>query len=225
MDNAIVVYSDIACPWAHVAVYRLRAARSRSGLDAAIAIDHRAFPLELFNERPTPKAILDAEMPVTAALEPDAGWRAWSTRPEEYPVSSLLALEAVQAAKEQSMHASEQLDRALRLALFKDHRCISMFHVVMDVAARVATVDTKRLRTALESGRARRMVFDQMRDARRIGVEGSPHLYLPDGSGVHNPGISKEWICGEPGEGFPVVHADDASVYERMVRRIARRSA
>jgi predicted DsbA family dithiol-disulfide isomerase len=225
MNAAIVVYSDIACPWAHVAVYRLRAVRARLGLEAELAIDHRAFPLELFNERPTPKVVLDAEMPVTAALERDAGWRAWSSPPEEYPVSSLLALEAVQAAKEQSMHASEQLDRALRVSLFYDHRCISMFHVVMDVAKRAPAVDAQRLRGALESGRARRMVFEQMRDAKRIGVQGSPHLYLPDGSDVHNPGISKEWICGERGEGFPVVHRDDASIYERMVRGAIRRSA
>jgi predicted DsbA family dithiol-disulfide isomerase len=219
------MYSDIACPWAHVAVYRYHAARKQLGFDDAISIDHRAFPLELFNERPTPKRVIDAEMPVTAALEPDAGWRAWSAPASEYPVSSLLALEAVQAAKEQGLEVSERLDRALRFALFAENRCISMVHVVMNVASRVDGLDSDRLRRALEHGSARLRVFEQMRDAERIGVQGSPHLYLPDGSDVHNPGIEKEWICGDPGDGFPVVHRDDPVVYERLLRRLVRRSA
>ena len=217
--GTIVVYSDIACPWAHVAVHRLHETRKRLGVD--VSFDHRAFPLELFNERPTPRTILDAEAPVTAALEPDAGWRAWSAPVEQYPVTSLLALEAVQAAKEQSPRASESLDRVLRRMLFADNRCISMFHIVIEAAERAPDVDADALRDALETGRCRRAVFDQMREARRIDVEGSPHLFLPDGSDVHNPGIDKEWICGEPGTGFPVVHCDDPRVYESIVRRAA----
>ncbi|MCA1690698.1 MAG: DsbA family protein, partial [Actinobacteria bacterium] len=31
--GTIVVYSDIGCPWAHLAVYRLHAARRRLGLE------------------------------------------------------------------------------------------------------------------------------------------------------------------------------------------------
>jgi hypothetical protein len=81
----------------HVAVHRLHETRERLGLVDAVQFDHRAFPLELFNEQPTPKSTLDAEVPVTAALEPDAGWRAWSSPIEEYPVSTLLALEAAEA--------------------------------------------------------------------------------------------------------------------------------
>jgi hypothetical protein len=38
----------------------------------------------------------------------------------------LLTLEAAQAAKEQSLRASEELDRALRRALFADSRCITI---------------------------------------------------------------------------------------------------
>jgi predicted DsbA family dithiol-disulfide isomerase len=221
----LVLYSDIACPWAHVAVYRLHNTRARLGLESEVRIDHRAFPLELFNERPTPKTILDAEMPVTAAIEPDAGWHAWSAPPESYPVSSMLAMEAVQAAKEQSPHASEQLDRALRLALFAENRCISMFHVVMEVAQRAPVVDAERLRDALESGHARPALFGQMRDAKRIGVKGSPHVFLPDGTDVHNPGIEKRWICGEPGDGFPVVRCDDPTVYNTILSRALRKTA
>ena len=58
--------------------------------------------------------------------------------------------------------------------------------------------------------------------AERIGVKGSPHVYLPDGSDVANPGIDKHWE-GEEGEGFPVVDGYDASVYDDLIRRAASR--
>src|SRR4051812_46903483 len=101
--RTIVVYSDIGCPWAHVAVYRLLRARARLDLDDRVTLDHRAFPLEVFNSQPTPKSILDAEIPVAGGVEPNAGWQTWQGAEHEYPVTMLPALEAVQAAKEQSL--------------------------------------------------------------------------------------------------------------------------
>mgnify|MGYP000660363284 CR=1 FL=1 len=68
----LVIWSDIGCPWAHVAVSRLHRARERLGLLSAVTFEHRAFPLELVNARPTPKRTLDSEVPVTAGLEPAA---------------------------------------------------------------------------------------------------------------------------------------------------------
>ena len=143
--GTIVVYSDIGCPWAHVAVARLHAARERLGLDDAVRFDHRAFALELANERPTPWPTLQAETPVTGALEPDAGWQMWDAPPWTWPVSTLPALEAVQAAKQQSLRASEALDRALRRALFAQSRCVTMHHVILDVARHCADVDARAL--------------------------------------------------------------------------------
>src|SRR3712207_3408832 len=63
--GTIVVYADIGCPCAHVCVYRLHRARALAGLDDAIRFDLRAYPLELFNEKPSPKKVLDAEIPVS----------------------------------------------------------------------------------------------------------------------------------------------------------------
>ena len=89
--HGIVVYSDIACPWAHIAVHRLHRERRRLGLDREILVDHRAFPLELVNHQPTPKVILDAEVPICRELEPDTGWGD-EPHPWTYPVSTLPAL-------------------------------------------------------------------------------------------------------------------------------------
>lgn len=219
-SGTIVVYADIACPWAHVTVHRLHETRARLGVH--VELDHRAFPLELFNSRPTPKATLDAEIAVLAGAEPGAGWHAWTKPAHAYPVSSLLALEAVQAAKDQGARAAENLDRELRRALFARNECISMFHVVVEAAERALGVDAAVLRDALVSGRCRRAVFEQMDEAKRENVKGSPHLFLSDGSDFPNPGIEKEWICGEEGDGFVVIHKDDPSIYEDIVRAAAR---
>src|ERR671927_139585 len=104
--GTILLYSDIGCPWAHLAVYRLRAARRRAGLDGRIHLDHRAFPLEVFNRRPTPRRILAAEVPVVGGLDPEAGWQIWQEDLATWPVTTLPALEAVQAAKEQGLAAA-----------------------------------------------------------------------------------------------------------------------
>lgn len=219
-ERTIVVFSDIACPWASVAVERLHAARARLGLDGAVEFDHRAFPLELVNGRPTPKRVLDAEIPVAGALVPDAGWQMWQRPTWEWPVTTLLALEAVQAAKEQSLAASAALDLALRRAMYAESRCVSLRSVVLQVAESCEPVDAARLAEALDDGRARRAVIDDFERSGGDDVRGSPHLFLPDGGEAHNPGITMHWQ-GPAGRGFPVVDADRCSVYDELLTRAA----
>ncbi|MFN2490314.1 MAG: DsbA family protein [Actinomycetota bacterium] len=205
--GTIVVFSDIACAWAHVAVHRLHRTRARLGLQERAMLDLRAFPLEVFNERATPKLVLDAEIPVAGALEPQAGWQMWQRDAHDYPVTTLLALEAVQAAKDQGFEAAEKLDRALRVALFGQSRNISMRHEILDVASRCEGLDLDALEKRLDDGVARRTVLDQCAQA-RSEVKGSPHVFLPDGSNEHNPGVKLHWE-GTHGRGFPYVDRDD----------------
>jgi predicted DsbA family dithiol-disulfide isomerase len=219
--GTLVVYSDVGCPWAHLAVFRLHRARANLGLEGDITFDMHAFPLEIFNEQPTPKKILDAEISVAGALDPDAGWQMWQGAESEYPVTMLPALEAVQAAKEQSLRASEQLDRALRVALFGHSRTISMRHEILDIAKRCPDVDVIKLGEALDEGRARTAVMDQKGIAESDAVKGSPHVFMPDGTEVHNPGVELTWE-GKHGEGFPVVKSDDPSIYESLLRNAAK---
>src|SRR5438270_8766115 len=133
--GTLVVYGDIACPWSHLCVHGLRKARKRLGLDDEVALDLRSYPLELFNGRPTPKRTLDVEIPVVGALDPSAGWQVWRRPAFEYPVTTVPALEAVQAAKEQDLRASEELGRALRLAFFAESRTVSLLPLILHVAA------------------------------------------------------------------------------------------
>lgn len=99
----------------------------------------------------------------------------WSHLAVHRLFTTMPALEAVQAAKEQSLSAGEQLGRAL---------------------------------------------IDQMGEARDGPVKGSPHLFCPDGTDAHNPGIEMHWE-GEHGVGFPVIDRDDPSVYDDLLKRAA----
>src|SRR5437763_14396277 len=159
--GTLLVYGDIACAWSHLCVHGLRQARHRLGLDDEVVLDLRSFPLELFNSRPTPKRTLDAEVPVVGALDPSAGWQMWGRPDFEYPVTTLPALEAVQAAKEQGLRASEELGRALRYAFFAQSRTVSLLPVILDVAKRCEGLDVDALAEALDGGRARAMVIEQ----------------------------------------------------------------
>lgn len=215
--GTIVVFADIGCPWAHLAVYRLHAARSRLGLEDSLAFDMRAFPLEIFNKQPTPALILATEIPVAGACGPGAGWAQWDASPYAYPVTTAPAMEAVYAAKEQGLGVSDRLDRSLRVALFKDSRCIAIEHEILRVAEEVGGLDVGTLREALRDGRSRAQMFEDVEVADSDEIQGSPHVFLPDGRNFHNPGIEMHW----EGQAFPVVDSYDASIYEDLVMTAA----
>lgn len=171
------------------------------------------------NDQPTPKKILDAEIPVVGTLDPSAGWQMWQGEESEYPVTTLPALEAVIAAKEQGGQAAETLDRALRRAFFAESRTISMRHEILAIAEN-AGLDVDHLLDALEDGRARESLTKDHLMSATEQVQGSPHVFLADGTNVANPGIEMHWE-GELGAGFPVVDSDDPSIYERLLKQAA----
>jgi predicted DsbA family dithiol-disulfide isomerase len=214
--GTIQVWSDLSCPWSHAVVWRLWDARRRLGLEDRVRFDHHAFPLELFNSEPTPRPQRELEWPVSAELAPRAGWQAWDAPDHAWPVTMLPPTEAVLAAKEQSLEASEQLDRGLRHAFWAESRCISLRHVILEVANDCADVDAGSLAEALDDGRARRALFDDWALARSDEVRGSAHLFTPDGANDQNPGITVAW------DGVaPVVERDDTGAIDDFVRRAA----
>jgi predicted DsbA family dithiol-disulfide isomerase len=219
--GTIQVWSDIGCPWAHVAVWRLHDARRRLGLEQRVHLDHRVFPLELFNSEPTPRNELEPEMPVCRSLAPRAGWQGWSAPDWAWPVTMLPAMEAVQAAKEQGLAASEELDRGLRRAFWGESRCISLRHVILEVASATEGVDIGALAAALDDGRARSSIGAQWKVAKTDEVAGSPHVFLPDGTNGQNPGLEVSWAEGSDGIWMPTIERDDPAVYDEWVRRAA----
>lgn len=219
-QGTIVVFSDIWCSFAHIGIHRLHATRERLGLRDRVQFDLRAFPLELLNNASSPRSGTDSEVGRMAAQEPGAGWQLWQTQDWLYPSTVLPALEAVQAAKLQSLHASEQLDLALRKAFWAQSRNISNRAVIVDCAESTGAVDVAALVEALDDGRARRTLADQAAISATDQVNCSPHLFLPDGTDHANPGIKVRWEGGY-GVGWPVVESDDPSVYEDLLKRSA----
>lgn len=215
--GTLVVFSDVACPWATVVVLRLRAARQALGLDGELPIVHLAHPLELEHDHPLARRIVDAEVPACAAATPDFGWSLWQGRLDEYPVSSLLAVEAVQATRRQSEMAAEEIDMELRTAFLVRSRCISMRHEVLAAARRCPTVDVDRLEHDLDRGLARAAVSRQARAAREGAAECSGYLVLPDGRGWCNPGVETSWIGPRMPGGAPRIERDDPSIYRDLI--------
>ncbi|HEY3503983.1 MAG TPA: hypothetical protein VGN37_14515 [Actinocatenispora sp.] len=217
--GVLTVYSEIACPWASLALHGLRRARHRLGL-TRVRIDLRAFPQELLDGGPTPKRVLDAEIPVIGGLDETLGWRMWQGPDDRWPASTLLAQEAVQAAKRPDvggLAASDELDAALRRAMFADSRCIALLTEILAVAEDCPKVNTKALTKALYLGSGRAEVIMQWRTAKDRAVHGSPHVFLPDGSEWHNPGVEVRWTGGDRGAGFPIVLSYDPTVYDEIV--------
>lgn len=218
--GVITVWSDIGCPWASLALHTLRAAINQD--PTPIHIDHRAFPLELFNHRPTPKVLLDTELAAIAGIDPSLGWRPWSAPEWTYPGTTLPALEAIQTAKDPEvggLPASDQLDEALRRAWFAESRCVSIHGVILNVAAECDRVDAEALADRLTRGAGRAAVYHQWSTASGPGVQGSPHLFTPS-LALHNPGVSYSWT-GRPGEGYLRVDSHDPSWAEPLIATTA----
>ncbi|MFG2714807.1 DsbA family protein [Streptomyces goshikiensis] len=218
--GVVTVFADIWCSFAHIAVHRLHATRKRLGLEDQVKFDLRSFPLELLNDAPSPRPGTDSEVGRMASLEPAAGWQLWQAKDWLYPSTMLPALEAVQAVKAQSLAASEQLDLGLRKAFWAESRSVSHRKVILDVAAETGAVDVAALAEALDDGRARATLSAQAAVARTDAVSCSPHLFLPDGSDVANPGIEVRWE-GAYGIGFPVIESDDPKIYEELLLNAA----
>ena len=219
--GTVQVWSDLGCPWSHAVVWRLWDARRRLGLEHAVRFEHHAFPLELFNDEPTPRRHIDVEAPVAATIAPRAGWQPWTAPDSAWPVTLLPALEAVQAAKRQSLEASEELDRGLRRALFAESRCVSLRHVILEVAGESDAVDVAVLAADLDAGRARQAVIDDWHVAQGDEVRGSAHLFAPGGIDAQNPGIDIGWEDDGTAAGRYWIAGDDLGAIDAIVRAAA----
>jgi len=174
------LYADLHCPYAYLTAYRLRKLRDEYR-KRNIVIEHRSLALEFVNERSTPRTILSEETPVLMLEEPDIPYQPWSRPDSEWPVTMWPAFEAVKCAARQSAALADELDWLLRYAFFAESKCISMRHVVLELAE-AAGVDMRQFIADFDGGVTRRDVVD---DARRgwheLKVEGSPTFVLPSG--------------------------------------------
>ncbi|WP_433126358.1 DsbA family protein [Micromonospora sp. CA-240977] len=199
MTAIVTVWSDVHCPWALVAVHRLRAARAARGLD--VVLDQRAWPLELINKGGIPRHIVQPEMAVLSNHEPDL-FGVYDA--PSYPSTSMPAFELVAAARRAGGPAvAEEVDYQVRLAFFRDSVDISVrsgLERVLDAAAEaLPAVDPAKIFEVWESEPVRADVLADYRRSRDLPIQGSPQIFWPDRTTTHNPGMTDhEWLRGIP---------------------------
>jgi predicted DsbA family dithiol-disulfide isomerase len=201
LPGTVQVWSDVACPWATLALTRLRSARRDLGLELDVRFEHRSFPLEVANGSPLPP--MDEEAVEVLAREPSFGARRWSGEHGPWPGSVLPALAAVRVAGTTDdgrpdlsrLPAAEELDWALRRALLAQSRPVGTPDEVLAVAAEVDGVDVDQLAGRLEAGVD--LVLADWELAKELDVQGSPQFRLTDGTSVFNPGVDQPYEWGD----------------------------
>jgi predicted DsbA family dithiol-disulfide isomerase len=192
----IAMYADLACPFAYVTAYRLR--KLRDEYRGTIVIEHKSLSLEYINKEPTPKAVLELELPVLVQEEPGIPYQPWQRPESEWPVTIWPAFEAVKCAERQSLLLADELDWALRVAFFAQSRCISMRHVLFELAQQV-DVDMERFADDFDHGVTKYQVLQEAQEGwERLHVEGSPTFVLPSGKQISNVGLPEISLDTEP---------------------------
>ena len=164
--TAIEVFADVRCPFAHVGLRRLVAARRERGADIPLVV--RSWPLELVNDSPLDPDLIATEVrALREQVAPDlfAGFdvRYW-------PSTSMPALSLTATAYGLGVEVGEQVALAVRWALFEQGKDIASPDVLRDIAERFglplsARADDDRVRADWADGRQR-------------GVIGSPHFFV-----------------------------------------------
>ena len=183
----VAMYADLACPYAYVTAYRLR--KLRDEYRGIIVIEHKSLALEYVNREPTPKPVLELELPVLVQEEPGIPYQPWGRPESEWPVTMWPAFEAVKCAERQSLVLADELDWAIRVAFFAQSRCISLRHVLFELAQQVG-LEMERFGDDFDRGVTKYQVLQEAQEGwERLRVEGSPTLVLPSGKQISNVGL------------------------------------
>jgi predicted DsbA family dithiol-disulfide isomerase len=211
----VTIWSDIHCPWAGAIVHRLRAARDAEGLD--VLLDPRPWPLELVNSQGTPHDIVMTEIAVLAQHEPSM--YALYTG-DSWPSTFLPAFELVAAARRvHGDKGAEEVDYALRRAFLRkgiDVSISSGLREALDLAVSGgAQIDVETVLKVWESEPVRADVLADYERSKGLPIQGSPQIFLDDGSTEHNPGLADHvWR-----DGIPRLLSDDKDAPRRLLRR------
>jgi predicted DsbA family dithiol-disulfide isomerase len=215
----IEVYSDLHCPWGYLVTFRLlQLQRDWSG---RVRLAWRCLPLEVVNSRSTPKLRVDQEVSYLLQLEPDIPARPWRRAEWEYPVTMLPAFEALKCAQAQGDEAALTFNWGVRRAFFAESRCISLRHVLIDIA-RESGLDLARFISDFDSGRQKHLVTEESDQGWNIlKVKGSPTLVLPNGEQRPYPAVpellwdAEEHVVGVKPSEYP--EGDPLDIYRAII--------
>lgn len=167
-NHPIEVFADITCPFTHVGLRRLVAARDARAPGRPLLV--WSWPLELVNAEPFRGPALAPKIAaLRATVAPDLFAR---FDPANFPGSSLPALALVAAAYQRDTAAGERLSLAVRTALFEEGADIADPHVLDALATRCGLPGLV--------GDDQKVIDDWHRGQAR-GVLGSPHFYVDSG--------------------------------------------
>ena len=162
----IEVYADVVCPFTHVGLRRLVAARRELGRDDAFRI--RAWPLELVNGAPLASELVVEEVGELHRLVAPELFAGLDAR--AFPTTSLPALALAASAYRQDMRTGESVSLALRDALFERGEDIS------DPGVLAALADAHGV--AAPGPDAAELVLAEWAEGQTRGVIGSPHFFV-----------------------------------------------
>ncbi|MCC7103589.1 MAG: dithiol-disulfide isomerase [Chloroflexi bacterium] len=172
-----------------MAVYRLR--QVWDGYRGRLRIAWKTLALEIKNSKPTPKQIVDKEIVLMARQDLTLPIGPWQARDSEYPATILPAFEAIKCSERQGDALAWAFSWNVRAAYFAESRCISMRHVLRDIAAE-SGLDVERFLAEWDTGQDREQILAESHHGWEvIKVLNSPTFVLADGRQFSNPAASK----------------------------------
>jgi predicted DsbA family dithiol-disulfide isomerase len=200
MTQTIELYSSIECPFAYLAVHRLRQVWPEFA--GRITIIWRALSLEYINRQVTPKPGNDFERSFLRQVDPSLPAQPWA-RPEwTWPGTFWPAAEALACAQAQSTKAAFELSWRLRYAFFWESRTISLRQEIFALARTLPAeiLDFERFDADWDGGRYKSRVLSESQHGwHELKVDGSPTFVLPDGSQISSPATGEIDIDEEKG--------------------------
>lgn len=191
MLPVLELYSSIECPFAYLAIYRLR--QVWPAYAGRVQVVWRALSLEHVNKVGNSRPLFEAELKVIQQIEPSIPGHSWSRREWDWPVTLWPAFEALACAQAQNHDAAFAMSWALRYGYFVESRNIALRHEILAIAEQVAQetpLDLARFTRDWDSGRHKETVLAESRKGwHELKVDGSPTFVLPDGRQISNPAI------------------------------------
>lgn len=189
----IEVYSSIDCPFAYLAIHRLR--QVWPAYAGRLRIGWRALALEYVNRRGTPKPLLEAELELLPRIDATLPTRRWDRPAWEWPVTMWPAFEALACAQAQGHDAAYAMSWALRHAFFAQGRSPALRHEILAIAAdaaQEAAIDLARFESDWDAGRHKQSVIAESRRGwEELRLPGSPTFVLPSGRALEGPALGE----------------------------------
>lgn len=196
-EPVVEFFADLHCPHAYLTRYRLR--QIEDEYRGELRFRSRCLSIEYDTERPTPKRILDVEAHSLMLQEEDIPYEPWpEARTSRWPTTFFPAFEAVKAAETIDPAMAWELDWRIREAFFAEHACVTMRHVLADLAEDVGLA-RERFLEAFDAGHREAVVEESEEGWYEEGFTHSPSLRLPDGSTHVNPGDHRTEMDRERG--------------------------